>query len=212
MAVWLSCRACFCSVCCSSVCCSSVNNVVCSSAVCSRAAAWCAAWLCRCTRPLPSARSSSSLRCWKQTWRAGPRLQAVHLPHRGLRHDAACLPLLAASPVLCHLFIMQGRASLCTFLIEGCDMMRLAAELDRRHIAIRWVCSWCAPCCRVAAGPACWLGQAPPAADCSLECRWLSAADVLKELSAHHRPRPAAPNLAVLASTVPSLCTQTTSR
>lgn len=31
----------------------------------------------------------------------------------------------------------QGRASLCSFLIAGCDMMRLAAELDRRHIAVR---------------------------------------------------------------------------
>lgn len=95
-------------------------------------------------------------------------------PDCGLRHDAAGLPLLATSPVLCHLFIMQGRASLCTFLIEGCDMMQLAAELDRRHIAVRWVCSWCEPCCRVAAGPACWFGHASPAADWSLECRWLS--------------------------------------
>lgn len=40
---------------------------------------------------------------------------------------------------LCHC-LSQGRASLCSFLIEGCDMMQLAADLDRRHIAVRWAC------------------------------------------------------------------------
>lgn len=31
----------------------------------------------------------------------------------------------------------QGRASLASFQIEGCDMKQLAAELNKRHIAVR---------------------------------------------------------------------------
>lgn len=55
--------------------------------------------------------------------------ELAHVLHAELSR-VPCIHILGPPPS-----VPQGRASLVSFWIEGCDMMRLAAEVDKQHIA-----------------------------------------------------------------------------